>query len=64
MPVKGGAAHVQQDCNVLAALVVVDQLPGVVDLLPGKFGIAPDPKKPPRMAAAGKIARPTLIDTR
>jgi hypothetical protein len=29
-PVKGGAIHVQQSGNFLAALAVVDQLPGRV----------------------------------
>ena len=34
-PIESDAAHLEQVGHVLAALAVFDQLPGVVDLLPG-----------------------------
>jgi hypothetical protein len=34
-PVQSDAAHLEQGRHVLAALALVDELPGVVDLLPG-----------------------------
>jgi hypothetical protein len=35
--VKGGPVHVQKRGHIFAALSVVDEFPGVVDLLPGEF---------------------------
>ncbi|HXP84279.1 MAG TPA: hypothetical protein VN841_06145 [Bryobacteraceae bacterium] len=39
---RGRPIHVQESGYVLTALVVVDQLPGVVDLPPGEFQMRPN----------------------
>src|ERR1019366_7782515 len=40
--VKGTTVHVEKRGHIFAALPFVDQLPCVVDLLPGKFRLAPE----------------------
>lgn len=39
-PVKSSAVHIEKGGHIFAALAVVDQLPGVVDLLAGEFWFA------------------------
>jgi len=41
-PAEGDAAHVQRVGDVLAALAVVDQLPGGFDLRGGELRLAPE----------------------
>jgi hypothetical protein len=41
-PIKGGAVNIQERGHVFAALAVVDQLPGVVDLVRRRFPLAPE----------------------
>ena len=41
-PVKGASVHLEQIRDLLPVLTFFDQLPGMVDLLPGEFRFAPE----------------------
>jgi hypothetical protein len=54
-PVQDDAAHIEQVGHILAALAILDHLPGMFDLLSGYFRFRPNAK--PRLNSQAPLGR-------